>query len=607
MSLDNATRCCRSLLSNERVDLISVEDLLASEMKKCDLPSGHYYRMPLLMGGTAPLMLSLGAMRVLYCASRCETGFQGKEKKTLSLLAVFEGDFVSERLERLGALETHMQGLLGGGVADYLDKNQLVDQRMTTVNKKLSILDRSRLEEGSANRLPTISMEINETQANLRPTLAHMNRDKREFRPLQGSLIDHIQTLEYTHAGPSGDEIRYRPFSLQGGCVQITHCTVTAQYKSSVKLILREASINLDTLSASGANANAMPNLPPCDMVASILECNVILGRPIEMSEETLAMGWKHGIWKSGTEQAREHDKLFGRVDYTNAVFDLTTTPAPSPNFIVYKPEDVVIQDALFMTDFGDERKKKGTSESVSTRFKVRLMEGARAKRIVLRTFNSTVGFVSELKYYGDNNDNFATQASVTIASDLPIIRILNEKIKKLLEDVLTRERPNFQRIKGGKTYCDKMVEAVEHFSINSIKYNSIKIELAQRPGTRAFATTRTRVDDRLVPVSDFVEGLIRPIRFESAACELEGVSYSSISDSWTCQITCKEVIAPAEVHSSGQASMLMPDWFVEEEIPHGVKRMRPEEEEEEEEGGESDDDFDVIVAQKKTKLDDEA
>jgi hypothetical protein len=607
MSLDNATRCCRSLLANERVSLISVEDLLATELKKCDLPSGHYYRMPLLMGGTAPLMLSLGTMRVLYCAARCETGFQGKEKKTLSLLAVFEGDSISERLERMGLLETHMQGLLGDGVAEYLNKNQLVDMRMNTVNKKLSILDRSRLEEGSVNRLPTISMEINETQTNLRPSIAHMNRDKREFRPLEGSLADHIKSLEYTHAGPSGDEIRYRPFSLQGACVQITHCTVTAQYKSSVKLILREASINLDTLSLSSANANAMPNLPPCDMVASILENNVILGRPIEMSEETLAMGWKDGIWKSGTEQAREHDKLFGRVDYTNAIFDLTPTPARAPNFIVYNPEGLVIQDTLFMTDFGDERKKKGTSESVSTRFKVRLMEGARLKRIVLRTYNSSVGFVSELKHYGDNHDNFATQASVSIASDLPIIHTLNGKIKELLDVVLKRERPNFQRAKGGKAYCDKMVEAIEHFSINSIKYNSIKIELAQRPGARAFATTRTRIDDRLVSVSDFVEGLIRPIRFESTACELEGVSYSSVSDSWTCQITCKEVIAPAEVHSSGQASMLMPDWFIEEAIPLSVKRMRTEEEEEEVEGVESEDDFDIIVAHKKAKLDDEA
>jgi hypothetical protein len=110
------------------------------------------------------------------------------------------------------------------------------------------------------------------------------------------------------------------------------------------------------------------------------------------------------------------------------------------------------------------------------------------------------------------------------------------------------------------------MVEAAEHFSLYSVKYNSIKVELAQRPGTRAFATTRTRIDDRLIPVAEFAEGLIRPIRFKGTASELEGVSYSSVSENWTCQISCKEAIAPSEVHSSGQASMLMPNWFDEEQ-----------------------------------------
>jgi hypothetical protein len=134
-----------------------------------------------------------------------------------------------------------------------------------------------------------------------------------------------------------------------------------------------------------------------------------------------------------------------------------------------------------------------------------------------------------------------------------------------LIMHVLQEKKLVFKGPKGA-AYHKKMVEAAEHFSLYSVKYNSIKVELAQRPGTRAFATTRTRIDDRLIPVAEFAEGLIRPIRFKGTASELEGVSYSSVSENWTCQISCKEVIAPSEVHSSGQASMLMPSWFDEEE-----------------------------------------
>jgi hypothetical protein len=45
MSLDNATRCCRSILPNERVPLISVDDLLAGELKKCGTPCSPSYQM----------------------------------------------------------------------------------------------------------------------------------------------------------------------------------------------------------------------------------------------------------------------------------------------------------------------------------------------------------------------------------------------------------------------------------------------------------------------------------------------------------------------------------------------------------------------------------
>ena len=577
MSLDNATRCCRSILPNERVPLISEDDLLAGELKKCDLPSGFYYRMPMLMGGSAPLVLSLGTLRVLYCATRCETSFNGKEKKTTSILAVFEGEMLTERLQKLGSLEGKMQMLLGNGVADFLSKNQVSDSRMASVNKKLCLLDRSRVEEGTLNRLPTIALEINETQANLKPTIAHMNREKRAFRTLDGTLTDHLKSLEYTHNGPSGDEIRYRPFLLQGACVQINHCTVTAQYKASVKLILREATINLDTLGASSnanANANPSPLLPPCDMAVSVLECDVVLGRPIEMSEETMAMGWKDGIWKRPAaplihypDHLDEYQRLFGRMEYTNAFFNLTKTSAchdKAPAFTIYNPDDITLREDLFMTDFGDDRKRKGgASESVSTRFKVRLAENGRMKRIVLRTFDSSIGFVSDVKQYGE--DNLAVQASVSVDSDMPIISTLNTNIKALITHVLQDKKLVFKGPKGA-AYHKKMVEAVEHFSLHSVKYNSIKVELAQRPGTRAFATTRTRVDDRLIPVVEFAEGLIRPVRFKATGSELEGVSYSSVSESWTCQISCKEVIAPSEVHSSGLASILMPIWFDEDD-----------------------------------------
>jgi hypothetical protein len=256
-------------------------------------------------------------------------------------------------------------------------------------------------------------------------------------------------------------------------------------------------------------------------------------------------------------------------MDYTNAVFDLTNPPhnalQKGPAFTIYNPDRVTLGEDLFMTDFGDDRKKKGggASESVTTRFKVRMAENGRMKRIVLRTFDSSIGFVSEVKQYGE--DNLVVQASVSVESDMPILSTLNTNIKALIMHVLQEKKLVFKGPKGA-AYHKKMVEAAEHFSLYSVKYNSIKVELAQRPGTRAFATTRTRIDDRLIPVAEFAEGLIRPIRFKGTASELEGVSYSSVSENWTCQISCKEVIAPSEVHSSGQASMLMPNWFEEEQ-----------------------------------------
>jgi hypothetical protein len=469
-----------------------------------------------------------------------------------------------------------MQTQLGNGVTDFLTKHQLSDPRMATVNKKLCLLDRSRIEEGTLNRLPTIALEINETQANLKPSIAHVNREKRAFHSLDGSLTDHLKSLEYTHNGPSGDEIRYRPFLLQGACVQINNCTVTAQYKASAKLILREASVNLDTLGASAnanANANPSPLLPPCDVAVSLLEADVILGRPIEMSEETVAMGWKDGIWVrpasplvTFAEHGNEYQRLFSRMDYTNALFNLTAihdAPRKTPAFAVHG-DDVALREDLFTTDFGDDRKKKGgASESVNTRFKVRVDQNGRMQRIVLCTRDSSIGFVSEVKRYGE--DNLVVQASVSVESDMPILAALNTKIKALILHVLQEKKSVFKGPKG-VVYHKKMVEAAEHFSMYSVKYGSIKVELAQRPGTRAFATTRTRVDDRLIPVVEFAEGLIRPIRFRGTASELEGVSYSSVSENWTCQISCKEVIAPSEVHSSGQASMLMPTWFDEDD-----------------------------------------
>jgi hypothetical protein len=582
MSLDNATRCCRSILPNERVPLISVDDLLAGELKRYNMSSWYHYQMPMLMGGTAPLVLSLGTLRVLYCTTRCEPGLNSKENKTTSLLAVLEGDMISERLQMLGSLEAHMQTQLGNGVTDFLIKHQINDSRMASVHKKLCLLDRSRIEKGILNRQPTIALEIKETGANLKPTFAHMNRDTRVFRRLEGSLTDHLKSMEYIHNGPSGDEILYHPFLLQGACVQIKNCTVTSQYNASVGLFLREATVNLDTLDAcANINANPAPLLSPCDTAVSLLEADVVLGRPIEMSEETMAMGWKDGIWMQPAapaslvhfaEHGNEYQRLFNPTDYTNALFNLTATHGASrktPAFAVYG-HDVSLGESQFTTEFPDDRKKPRTVTttkdlSVKTAFKVHVNDNGRMKRIVLRTFDSTIGFVSEVKRYG--KDNVAVQVCVSVESDLPILTALNANIKALILRVLEEKKMGAFKGPKGAVYHKKMVEAAERFSMFSVKYNSIRVELVQRPGTRAFATTRTRVDDRLIPVIEFTEGLIRPIRFRGTASEFEGVIYSSVSDSWTCVITCKEVIAPSEVHSSGQASMLTPTWFDEDDV----------------------------------------
>lgn len=540
---DSVARILRALpgVTDLHMPTLDTNEIQPGEFKRNEIGKGaFYYRQQLYANGDRQrVYVNLGRVRVLFAAMRTQPAFEegGEERTTVTFGVVLEGDSTA-RTQGLDAIQVRLRDGLRDAIATYRAENKKADSRLTGIQEQLHLLDRSRCTD-EADRSPMFFVDSVDWPCSSRPRLVHLSEERKTYRVLRDSLPEVLAPIRFTHENERTNEMeqRFRSFSMNA-TVCLQHVNVTATGKPSVKLILREALLDLDTLVTS------TPSTARRDTVLSYFS-DTLLSRP----------GEEDAITKIGSEEAA---RLRAQSEEYQTIID------PSSGDV----GGLELSADRFWTEFAEDPAKKkqrvGADKMIGmepkTRFRMRC-GGNRRLVLVMRGPGLRVDFNPTLRVFEPNNQ----QSSLLLKG--MCLDMLSDRLRTLLRQVLTENESVFPGAKG-KAYFGKLEGAVDQFNLVHPEYKNVSIEVAERPGARAFATTRclllgeTGGEEDLLPVGAFIEGLITPFEFSGVAVELESMVYGH--GRWTAQLSAKEVRVASVAHMTGEAPCI-PSGFVME------------------------------------------